>query len=332
MKNLIHQSILTILILTPLYAQEEQKVILYSHNGDSLEGVMEEFNSDYIIFKEFKTGEVITTHQILRKKIYKLISETGEVIIIPRDTNPGNGKRNERRRKKISFSFQFGGFPTGPSNDIEKAMISSGWNQTIPRRCFVFCKEARSHPHSSIYLGLILNLNYRLTNGNSLSLIYSISNIGSTTGYQRQEVIFPFPGEHRYDLRLDYSVRLLATVYSIQFKNVRMGLGPAFYSIKLWNDKNLESESLQKYNKVGLLLDGRISYPAYSHLYFELIAQYQLAGKVEIGPIRVRGSSITEPCFFCPEPEVLIPPPEEFPSTKVSYDQVFYGFGLGVRF
>ena len=172
-----------------------------------------------------------------------------------------------------------------------------------------------------------------MTNGNSLSLIYSISNIGSTTGYQRQEVIFPSPEEHSYDLRLDYSVRLLATVYSIQFKNVRMGLGPAFYSIQLWNDKNLESESLQKYNKVGLLLDGRISHPAHTHLYFELIAQYRLAGKVEIGPFRIPGSLINEQCFlFSGCDQQASTSSEEFPSTKVSYDQVFYGFGLGVRF
>lgn len=229
-------------------------------------------------------------------------------------STPGNGKRNERRQKRISFSYNLGGFPTGPYDEIEKAMISSGWNQSSS--CIFFCTGSISYPRSNKGAGQTFNLNYKLTNGNSLGLIYSVSNIGSTTGHQRDL--------STYYLTIDYSVRQIATIYSIQFNNVQIGLGPAFYSIQLWDEHRGRSEPVQQHNKVGLLFDGSISIPADSHLYLELKAQYRLTGKVEIGPFQETG-------FYFDDGE-FITTYKEFPSSKVNYDHIFIGLGLGVRF
>lgn len=103
--------------------------------------------------------------------------------------------------------------------------------------------------------------------------------MGSTHGYQ----------EDLHNLALDYSVRLIAPGFSIQFKRVRMGLGPAFYSIQLWDIRNHEGEPVQKHNKVGLLFNDSISIPSDSELFLLPRAQYRLTGNVEIGPFQAKG-------------------------------------------
>ena len=218
-------------------------------------------------------------------------------------TDEHTGKK--QRRWSLSLSYHLAYTSSGPASDVEMAMISSGWDQGS---CNIKeCGKIYKHPFSSTGFGgfpWMLGFDYQIKTPFSLGVLFGNSNIGKTLGLH----------EERLSLNIDYSVRMVATTFSVQSKGVWLGAGPAIFTANAWKSSGAGAP-IEKHNKIGFLMDFGLAIPADYSYFVELKVQYRKVGQVEIGPFMDTGKILTA----------------TFPATKVSYDHWFMGFGLGIR-
>jgi hypothetical protein len=118
---------------------------------------------------------------------------------------------------------------------------------------------------------------------------------------------------------IDYSVATYAPVFSVQAGVLRLGIGPAWNVIKATRTDAEGVSPVKNVKKLGILLDFGLSVPRNSRFFVELKVQYRSAGKIEIGPYE----STFETEF--------VKASATFSRSKVSYDHLFYGIGIGFR-
>lgn len=198
---------------------------------------------------------------------------------------------------------------SGPAADIEKAMVASGFNQTSYGG--FFSSGPIAHPFSRTGFGEIgspwmIGLHYSIRPPLSLGVIVSNTPIGTTIGYH-DPYLFLF---------VDYSVFTISSIVSIQFLDIlHIGIGPAVYNTKSYQDNAGVAAESKSVAKIGALLDIELSIPAHSHLFGVVSIQYRYVGKVDIGPFESRlGDSAAT-----------------IPATNGSYDHTFIAIGVGLR-
>ena len=187
-----------------------------------------------------------------------------------------------RRRFSISYDG-LAAISGGPATDIEAAMGQAGLGDTSP--CFFFCDGGVAHPVShSAEEGWLVAMDYALGEHFSVGLVVSDGELGSTSGYKSDGRLF---------MSVDYSARTIAplAIFRPPGLPLRLGLGPAYYTLRASQDDFFEAANTWNTNRVGLLGDVRLVTSASSRIFFELRAQYRLADTPSAAAVSVTGSA-----------------------------------------
>lgn len=222
---------------------------------------------------------------------------------------------SNQKLRRWAVSAYLGSASSGPAEDLEKAMIAHGFNQTFEVDWFPFggisqTTYPRSHTRTAMYrLPWMLRIHYLLKPPFGVGLVYSNTEIGNTAGYNEKT--------GRFDV--EYSVNTFSPVVSVQVIGFQFGVGPALYMANSIGKRLSLGESLgeKKTRKIGLLIDFGLAIPPdKTRFFFEIKIQYRAVGQVKVGPYEI----ITTEDFTI------------FPTTKVNYNHWFLGAGMGIRF
>jgi len=212
----------------------------------------------------------------------------------------------EPELKKWSFSFTLGGGFGGPCKEIEDAMIDSEFNENSP---VFWGYGGKSHPHSNNDCSsLIWSIKCYIKPFYSLGINFGNTYLGKTFGYHDQAGY----------LHIEYSSFSISPFISINlYDNLRIGTGPVLHFARSWKTNGSASEESEDYviTKVGYMIDTGVRIPWRSAFFVEFITQFRKVGQVEIGPFTAETYSGTA----------------ELPRTKVNFDHLIFGLGLGLR-
>ncbi len=239
-----------------------------------------------------------------------ILSSTVIALVLP--VCPATAQESADTQNEIEHrwlvTFSLATTSSGPANDIQKAMVASGFNQTSSGGFF---GGPVAHPFSRTGFGAIgfpwmIALRYSTRSPFLLGVTVSNAPIGTTLGY-RDPYLFLF---------INYSVFTISPTVSVQFADVlHLGIGPAIYFAKSSQDNAGTEAGSKSAAKVGLLMDVGLSIPARS-LFFPIVSlQYRYVGKVAIGPFESR----------------FINSAATMPTSSVSYNHTFIAVGMGLR-
>jgi len=221
---------------------------------------------------------------------------------------------DHRGLKRWSISYCIGSTSSGPASDIEKAMRAGGFNDDTEVGGLFGGGEAIAYPSSKTGFGetgfpMLFELHYLIKPYFSIGAIISNSPIGQTFGYH-DPLCF---------LSIEYSVATYAPVFSVRAGVLQLGIGPAWNVMKATRSDGGGVSPVEKVKKLGILLDFGLGIPRNSRFFVELKVQYRSVGKIEIGPYESTWETEFEKASAT------------FPRSKVNYDHLFYGIGVGFR-
>jgi opacity protein-like surface antigen len=198
-------------------------------------------------------------------------------------------------------TLSLGTTSSGPANDIEEAMIASGFNHDWG------WGESPSSVTGWGGVAWMIALQYRTNPRLSLGVVVSNAPIGHTSGEHSPLNV----------LSVDYSVSTLSPTVSYRFSDyLHLGIGPAIYSAEASSEDLVGTESgSQSATKFGILLDFGLSIPAHSRFFAIFSAQYRYVGNMTIGPFE----------------STFLQDSATMPATSVSYNHYFVSVGLGIR-
>ena len=210
-----------------------------------------------------------------------------------------------------TFSLSIGGTASGgPSDDLEKAMIASGYNDPAP--CYFFCNGPTIHyPFSEIGLGAIglpwsLGLTRKIGPYFKTGIIMSNNPMGKTVGNKSTGVF----------LNTKYSAFTFAPVIGLTLEDIfQLGVGPAIHGTKSWSDKNGVRSTPRSNSKIGFIIFTNITFPAKSRFFFNIDFEYRHIGEVDIDPYNtgLGGSG------------------NGIPVTTANFTHGFFSLGIGFR-
>lgn len=231
-----------------------------------------------------------------------LLLSGGDLFIFAKETSHDS----KSGLKRWSISLSLATTSSGPAEDIEKAMVASGFNETT----YNFFRQGNiQHPFSRTGFdwfnrySLMISAHYLLGPHFSVGVIVSESDIGRTHGACEGCLLF-----------IHYGVTTCAPVISGQAYGFRISIGPALYVVKSAQDQGINQQA----NKIGFLLDFGLTFPEKSRFFVELKGQYRLVGETIIGPYE--------------EKSLWDDVSSTFPAAKVNYNHWFLGGGIGFRF
>jgi len=210
--------------------------------------------------------------------------------------------------KKWSIGVHMGWVPGGPSKRIEEHMSNNGFDRHSSGGWFG--GSGRQYPYSDKFMpSLMLSIKYYLKPRLAIGMLGGISNLGSTHGY----CIANFGDRVHVENRLSYFAPVISYNY---YDIVRIGVGPAVYFTRTWEEGYNPEGSLAEYEhtKLGFVLDFGLRIPKKTRCFFELNMQYRYVGKLDIGPFNVD------------------PYNPELPQASISFNHVMISQGFGIRF
>lgn len=104
MKELISIYVSLFLVFSPGYAQSQENAKLYLKSGIVVEGSVVKINEDSIIFRELRDSGEFYESTVNNSMIFKLISQSGEVLILNHEFED-DFKEGEQRNKKLAIEF-----------------------------------------------------------------------------------------------------------------------------------------------------------------------------------------------------------------------------------
>ena len=104
MKYLISIYVSLFLILYPLQAQSQERAKIYLKSGIIVEGSIVKINESSIIFRELRDSGEFYESTVNNSMIFKLISQSGEVLILNHEFED-DFKEGEQRNKKLAIEF-----------------------------------------------------------------------------------------------------------------------------------------------------------------------------------------------------------------------------------
>ena len=187
---------------------------------------------------------------------------------------------------------------------IERAMVAAALDHTTPSGCsFLFCSTPRSHPRSfSPDAGAMVSVGYTFSHRWAARVLSSSTPLGSTSGYH---------SSGRF-LSLARDVQTRAIVVDHVIGALRLGAGPAWYRTRV--RQYVAGRPQQRTPRFGFLAELTATVNPDSRVFVAPLVQWRSMGSVPIGPFSVGGGAAT------------------FPKTSVSFSNLTFGAGLGVRF
>ena len=104
MKYLISIYVSLFLILYPLQAQSKERAKIYLKSGIIVEGSIVKINESSIIFRELRDSGEFYESTVNNSMIFKLISKSGEVLILNHEFED-DFKEGEQRNKKLAIEL-----------------------------------------------------------------------------------------------------------------------------------------------------------------------------------------------------------------------------------
>lgn len=222
---------------------------------------------------------------------------------------------SNQKLRRWTVSAYLGTASSGPAEDLEKAMIAHGFNQTAEVNWFPWGGISKtpypsSHTKTAMYrLPWMLKMHYLLKPPFGVGLVYCNTDIGDTAGYTK--------ATGRMDIK--YSVITFSPIVSVQAIGFQFGIGPALHIANSFGEaltRGFMEPGEKNHKKIGFLIDfGFAVPPEKSPFFLEIKIQYRVVGLAKVGPYEVR---TTEDFKI-------------FPTTKVNYNHWFIGLGLGIR-
>lgn len=212
---------------------------------------------------------------------------------------------SEKLFKRWSFTLSAGIVWSGPATDVEKAMITSGFNK---KNSVIFFGSSHGHPHSDkTNAGWIAELTYYIDRVYAVGLNYSSISLPGSKGFHETA---------RY-LFVEHSSHTMAPIFSAGYYDLlRVGIGPSLYITKAENQSGGDISEESDHIKLGFTFDVKLKVPRRSLLYVALHYRFNRVGNTPIGPFEVE----------------FIDNQAIFPKTTVNYDHSILGFGVGIRF
>ncbi len=206
------------------------------------------------------------------------------------------------RKKKIhrwSASAFSGKTNANVGSDIESSFNSNGFENN------------GFGPSTSGSSSKLFALNYRLNPRLTAGLIHSQTDFGETMGWQRLGSGFSYLGTP-----ITSSANTSAFLLSLNWSHLNAGIGPAIYlisshALNRGDRKNYKTTKLGAVAQVGL----QVPHP-YWPVSLEIKFQYHIVGNVEIGPFEFEAGRQSR----------------TFPKTKVDFNHIFMGVGIGFKF
>lgn len=197
----------------------------------------------------------------------------------------------------------------GPADDLEQAMRSSGWDDTLGGA------QGTDHPFSSDpELTWAVSLRRSLRPHMDVELMATRAVTGGTAGHRAEEV----PPDHF--LFLNHSVTTIAPIVSFAVEVWHVGAGATFNRVRVENEEGGDpGVGSVKAWKLGALADTGVTLPRRSRLFLEARVQYRWVPGLTAGPFTASGGF--------PEQE-----PATMPAVDVDMSHAFFALGLGARF
>jgi hypothetical protein len=220
----------------------------------------------------------------------------------------------ERAGRRWSLTLAFGQRVGGPSGVLEGAMRDGGFAAST--ECWLFCTGEIEHPWTSGpgFTGL-LAVRYALNPRLSLEALYSPGGDQVTFG----------AADELLNLMVSHAVTTIGAVASTTLRLVeregrsgalRVGIGPAVYSIKSGQGPPDRTGNDRNSTRVGFLIDGGLELPDRSRVFLDVRAQWRLAGSAVFGPYEAGLSNVER---------------KTLPETDATCNHLFFSVGLGVR-
>lgn len=195
----------------------------------------------------------------------------------------------------------------GPQDDLEAAMSASGFGDT---------SIEVEHPFSSgSETAWAASLRRRVGPRLDVELIATRATMGSTLGFHEIRLGFG------HFLFLNQSVTTVAPIVSYRLQGVHVGVGPTLSRVRLERADGFassESGNMEAW-KVGALLDGGVTLPRSSRLFFEGRAQYRWIPGTEAGPFTSTNGLVDDA-------------PSTMPAVEVDWSHSYFSVGMGARF
>ena len=209
------------------------------------------------------------------------------------------------RTRRWEVNLAVGSPKGGPRAAIAGAMVTNGFGDTSPAECFFWCVPAQAHPKQIAgSFASTLSVGYAVTPFWQIRLENASADLGETIGYRGS----PAATYGTY-LFLAQSVSMTALIPTCTLDELRIGLGPAVYRVKVADGAQGPSSAS---TKLGLVADLGVRLPAHTRFFLAISGQYRLVGSAVVGPFS-GGTADTLPRF------------------RASFTHRVLAFGLGVR-
>lgn len=234
---------------------------------------------------------------------------SGSLLLLLYAPYPAFGQQwgTERIARRWSVTAYLGVGAGAVTKDIEQWMVKWNFDDRSSGGCFfIFCIEPRNHPYSYGSSAMLKgNIRYYLTKRYTVGLDYTAIRDISVRGYHSRAG----------SLHLTAQYKSFAPIFSAGLYDlVTLGIGPTFNFVRAENQ--IEYEATTAF-KLGMVVDFSLKVPQKSLLYLAFNFQYQLMGKVRIGPFTASQS-------FQNLSAVL-------PQSNIDFTHTNLGFGIGVR-
>lgn len=216
---------------------------------------------------------------------------------------------SESTTKRWILSFSLGANFEGPSKEIEKVMIASGFADDTAGYSNIWgTKPSEVYPKSNPVIGGILGLHYIFKSPFAIGILTSYAQ-GVTKGRNYHILEGNYRDGTEIILDVNYSILTLAPLVSVQASWFKFGVGGTLNYISTYYQED-------RYWKLGLILDTGLIIPFKGQPFFgEIVFQYRSIGEFEIGPYTATGGAYSA----------------TFPTSNVNYSHIFLGLGVGIR-
>jgi hypothetical protein len=203
-----------------------------------------------------------------------------------------------------AFTFSLGSVYGPASSQIESAMRIAGLNHQGSTSLFGNDGQPVNYPHSQAEISWSVSAGRVINPLISTVILLDFVNYGSTVG----------KGEVGQVLRISTKTTNLSPLFNYSLNDwLAVGAGPSF--IFMTRQKNFVKESPRALI-LGGVLSSTLKTPRHSHLFAFLNIQYRWMQRQNVGPyIAKLGSNIAY-----------------FPKTSISFNQLYFNLGIGVRF
>ena len=251
----------------------------------------------------------------MKNKIFILVFMVAFLSFSSYSQAKDESDKHSSKLRRWSISWSTGSTTSRIAAGIERAMRASGYGDLEP----IF---GTPFPYSTGWTGeglpWTISIHYLFKPPFLIGVLISKAMIGKTHGFH---YVSNSPSQVGSLISIDYGVNTYAPVFSVRYSVFQFGIGPAWYvAKKAWHSDISGLGQANTINKLGFLADLGIAVPQRRRFYFEFKVQYRLIGKVEIGPYEDKVQT------------ALGYETVTFPKTGVTYDYLYFGVGVGIRF